>query len=683
MTVRDSDTLKSYFNLSKVITPSNYDDLVDTIFAQSTSGEIGDHTHDNRYLQLSIANVVSAIHTFDPSSYSSPFILGAHAQGQTVVGLKADQLNRSINVSGLGLSGGGILDSDRSISLASSSDPGASAAILSTDVSGHITLDQATAGTLIVTTGVASSLIPTATDAYDLGTSTKLWRRGWLSELDAILFAENTITLLGGWFIVGKDQGSIAADVATEDTSVDFGKSMTTGHFVVFRSSLVVEYMQVGTFISDTRYNVTRDLDGSGANAWPSGQVFLVLGTTGDGRIELNAYDTPRVQILVQGATYNAQTEQARLGDLNGNWGYLSSIYGIALGEYSSGKANLTWDPTNGLRLRTYSTTVIQLDNSGSAKITGSMEVTGSIYTSGVLTLDTSGIRVALSTSYYDERSYRFTSGGVTVGYLSGFVTADEIMTTVLSYNNSLLSLARNPIVQIMALTDDDNYTASAKILVSNTTSSAYVNLAIEGYTGDTMMQFVNIDYVRLGSTTGLVVGSLLATPGAGEIIATNKLKVTGDGSSYGLFIGTDTQIYRSAADILRTPDSLVVDGNLYTDAWIDYSATSTIVGWSSFTYKELAYKRVGKLVFCVYNFDGTSNNVNTTFTLPFNMTSVGATSIQHTFRAMDNTGAYEVGLGFASSGSNVISLKHTIAGAAWTASGTKRAFGSFWYEAA
>lgn len=221
------------------------------------------------------------------------------------------------------------------------------------------------------------TIAPELTDTYDLGSSTRLWRKGYLSEMDAVLFAENTITLLGGWLIVSKDEGTIAADVAAGDTTVDFGKAMTTGHFVVFRAVGQVEYMQVGAVASGNRYNVTRNLDGSGANSWAAGVPFLVLGTTGDGRIELNAYDTPRINILTQGATYNAQTELARWGDLNGNWGYATATYGFALGEYAASKANLVWDPTNGLRLRTYSTTVLQLDQSGNADITGKLRLPG------------------------------------------------------------------------------------------------------------------------------------------------------------------------------------------------------------------------------------------------------------------------------------------------------------------
>jgi len=49
-----------------------------------------DHT---QYMHNTIARTVSAVHTFTPASAGAPFILGASAQGQKVIGLNADLLN--------------------------------------------------------------------------------------------------------------------------------------------------------------------------------------------------------------------------------------------------------------------------------------------------------------------------------------------------------------------------------------------------------------------------------------------------------------------------------------------------------------------------------------------------------------------------------------------------------------
>jgi len=114
MTVKDANTLKSYFALGKVPVPANYNDLVDTLFAQGGGG--GNHNHDDRYVRLSLPNNISAVHTFNPSTVGPPFILSGNAQGQTITGLKADQLNKSINA-GSGLIGGGVLTSNITLSV--------------------------------------------------------------------------------------------------------------------------------------------------------------------------------------------------------------------------------------------------------------------------------------------------------------------------------------------------------------------------------------------------------------------------------------------------------------------------------------------------------------------------------------------------------------------------------------
>lgn len=298
---------------------------------------------------------------YDAHLITDAHTIYAHAEGSgTRRAYEAGRLNKSI-LAGNGLTGGGLLTTDQTLSVLLN----ASWSGLSVDSNG---LRVNTAAAFVWTNdhvfqGLTKTrhLQPELTDTYDLGTSTLLWRKGWLSELDAILFAQNTVTLLGGWLLISKDEGTIDADVGPADTQIDFSKTMTVGDFVLFRAAGKVEYMQVESLISGTTYNVTRNLDGSGANSWPAGTPFAVLGQSGQGRIELNAYDTPRIQLIRQGATYNAQTEIIRIGDLNGNWGYTSQKWGVAIGEYASGKANITIDQDGVLRIRNFATDIIKL----------------------------------------------------------------------------------------------------------------------------------------------------------------------------------------------------------------------------------------------------------------------------------------------------------------------------------
>ena len=208
------------------------------------------------------------------------------------------------------------------------------------------------------------SLQPELTDTYDIGTYLKWYRQQFVSSINAVVFAEATQQLFGGYLSVVFDAGTFAAQVDSTDTTIDFGKAMTNGHFVLVRShttsgSTAVEYIQVGTLVSGTEYNVTRDLS-SGNDpdpAWPEGTPFMVSGTTGTGRIDMVAYTgtgTPRISVMGQGSTYNDQREFVRMGNLDGGWDYISPVYGFAAGRYAAGLPNLTIDQTSGVRINRY-----------------------------------------------------------------------------------------------------------------------------------------------------------------------------------------------------------------------------------------------------------------------------------------------------------------------------------------
>jgi hypothetical protein len=53
--------------------------------------------------------------------------------------------------------------------------------------------------------------------------------------------------------------------------------------------------------------------------------------------------------------------------------------------------------------------------------------------------------------------------------------------------------------------------------------------------------------------------------------------------------------------------------------AWVDYAATSTLVGWASFTNKTIRYTIIGKTAFVNFALAGSSNSTLASFTLPFN----------------------------------------------------------------
>ena len=124
--------------------------------------------------------------------------------------------------------------------------------------------------------------------------------------------------------------------------------------------------------------------------------------------------------------------------------------------------------------------------------------------------------------------------------------------------------------------------------------------------------------------------------------------------------------------------NSVITEVNLLdpTD-WIDYSATSTIVGWASFTTKQIRYRVIGKQVFVNVILEGTSNNTATTFTLPTNCVS----KTYNTNWAVNN-GTSVIGTVQMNVSSNIVTCYQQYT-SSWIASGTKYVWCQFFYEIA
>lgn len=122
---------------------------------------------------------------------------------------------------------------------------------------------------------------------------------------------------------------------------------------------------------------------------------------------------------------------------------------------------------------------------------------------------------------------------------------------------------------------------------------------------------------------------------------------------------------------------------SLYDSGWIDYSATSTIVGWSSFTTKEIYYRIIGKQIFVHFFLSGTSNTTTATFTLPNN--NVSTFAIYNLSVLITDNGASSNTPGRASTAisSNITTILRDRNATLFTASGIKTCVGQFFYAIA
>lgn len=272
-----------------------------------------------------------------------------------------------------------------------------------------------------------NDVLPSLNYDINLGAISKKYLTLHAAELWVeTLVAQNTIATIGGRILVGPTT-YLTRDIGTGDTTIYVRHNqMISGDRVYMEASGFVEFFAItsgATTISATEfsYTVTRNLDGSGANTWYAGDAMFNTGQTGNGFIDLysirgvktaSQYGPTIVGNIRNSSTYNDWTESWAIGNLNGLYGYGTNLYGAGFGKYESGKPNIVIDPTNGVRLRQYTTDMIVLDASGSS------------YFAGVMTLGTSGeIRQGTGTvgvNYTGLRLWRDSNVGRIGGYNNG-----------------------------------------------------------------------------------------------------------------------------------------------------------------------------------------------------------------------------------------------------------------------
>lgn len=195
------------------------------------------------------------------------------------------------------------------------------------------------------------------------------------------LVAQNTIATIGGRILVGPTT-TLTRDVGTGDTTIYVKHNqMTSGDRAYLEANGSVEFLAITSAPTeqpegDYAYTVTRNLDGTGANQWYSGDACFNTGQAGSGFIDLYSLSSVKgasqpgpaiVGNVRNSATFNDWSEHWAIGNLNGLYGYVADIYGFAAGKYATGMPWISVDATNGLRINRGTTPTVlgQWDTSG------------------------------------------------------------------------------------------------------------------------------------------------------------------------------------------------------------------------------------------------------------------------------------------------------------------------------
>lgn len=205
-------------------------------------------------------------------------------------------------------------------------------------------------------------------DAYDLnlGTLPKKWLTIHAAELWVeTLVAHDTIATIGGRILVIPTTELIAVLLKGASTVDVLHNQMANNDRVYMEADGKVEFMFIDggdtPITGGFRYNIVRDLDGSGANEWQAGAAMVNMGQTDDGWIDLYSVQGvaagsttgPTIVMNVRNSlTYNDWSERAAFGNLDGLYGVSTDKYGVGIGRFDNGYNNMLITAEDGIEMR-------------------------------------------------------------------------------------------------------------------------------------------------------------------------------------------------------------------------------------------------------------------------------------------------------------------------------------------
>lgn len=244
----------------------------------------------------------------------------------------------------------------------------------------------------------ATRLNPAGSIAKDLGDYNRKWRTLFAAELYVeTLVAQDVMSTIGGRVLVTPTT-TLIANLTNVATTIDVKHNgFTNGTYIYMASApsgiAQIEAMKITSSATvipgGYRYSVTRNLDGTGANNWVSGDAVAGQGASvGQGYIDLTATNTvhnhlgPTITVYVRTATtaWNSLTPAVTMGNLRSFVDYSTDTTGFAHGNDliltpSTGFKGVTSDNTNGVRLfsvdfKSYNgtTNTVQISPTGNIK---------------------------------------------------------------------------------------------------------------------------------------------------------------------------------------------------------------------------------------------------------------------------------------------------------------------------
>jgi len=330
-----------------------------------------------------------------------------------------------------------------------------------TTTSNNLTI--APAGDIILNP-TGNDLLPTTNYDLNIGALSKKFLTLHAAELWVeTLVAQDTMATIGGRILVGPTT-ELTSDLSKGATTIYVKhNNLANGDRVIMEANSKLEWMAIASAAGGSgpySYTVTRNLDFSGANTWYAGDAVFNTGVVGDGFIDLYSVSgvTPGstagptiVGNVRTSNAYNGYSEHWAIGNLNALYGYSGDTYGAGFGRYDSGYANIVVDATNGLRLRNYTTTILQIKNSdGLGYFVGDihLDTDGGIYQgTGTFASPTTGLKL-----------WNDSGIGRLAGYESGTLQAGFNSNGAITAGGGNVALDEDGIDILASTASDTNY---------------------------------------------------------------------------------------------------------------------------------------------------------------------------------------------------------------------------------
>lgn len=424
-----------------------------------------------------------------------------------------------------------------------------------------------------------------------------------------------------GLYIRGDDGTNVMTEITA--AQIIIGDDVTGGDYIKVSSSGIELF---GDAAASPIANITISTSG-----------VVTIGQAGDDRVVISSSGGIEM--------YSGSTQVLDIAT--------SMSTGIWLGA-SGTTERLAYDTTNGLRIFNHAgSAVISMPTSGNATVSGTLQVTGALVVGSSspydVTINTSGITINSGTGNVNKLKWYDTDVSEYLvnswaELLTAHATNDQVQywtyvdtSTKRTHGEMHLGVWANPASSTI-------YDAFVSMYGYYSVSEGHSSIINLGATYVNALRNMNVGYgLAVGNTSqappdndvviegGLSVGDIAYNP------ATDTMHVRGTGSSTGLYAGasSDVQLYRDDSIVAwHTPDTVIIDGDLYTTNMTDYlptiNASNLYGGLTGDPTGYVYYKVIGKMCFVWFSLSGTTVlNTLVYIQLPYSMYDLGTGSIQ------------------------------------------------------